>query len=67
MKNIEYLEEDKKLIITTINYIEPPEPVQSFVGDDGIYIPCEYNPTYYRMLISKELFVEAYNKWIKGE
>ena len=67
MKNIEYLEEDKKLIITTIKHIEPSEPVQPYVGDDGIYIPYEYDPSYHRMLISKELFVEAYNKWIKGE
>lgn len=43
-----------------------------YVGDDGIYAPCqEYvldycNPTY-KLVISKEMFVEAYNKWIKGD
>ena len=42
-----------------------------YVNDDGIYMPCsEYEPescdTTYRMLMSKEMFVEAYNKWIKG-
>ena len=43
-----------------------------YVGDDGIYMPCqEYvldycDPTY-RLVLSKEMFVEAYNKWIKGE
>lgn len=43
-----------------------------YVGEDGIYIPvreyaldgCEST---YRLVISKEMFVEAYNKWIKGE
>lgn len=37
------------------------------VDDDGIYIPDSYDSRCYRMLISEELFVEAYNKWIKGE
>ena len=35
--------------------IKPTEPVKAFVDDDGIYIPYELNPTYHRMLISKEL------------
>lgn len=47
--------------------IRPPEPVKAFVDDDGIYVPYENNPIYHKMLISKDLFVEAYNKWIKGE
>jgi hypothetical protein len=43
-----------------------------YVGDDGIYIPCEpYAPvdcaTTYECILSRDLFVEAYNKWIKGE
>ena len=64
----EYSEEkNKKPIVTIVSRIEPLKPVQSYVDDDGIYIPYEYDPTYHRMLISKELFVEAYNKWIKGE
>ena len=45
---------------------------EPYVGDDGIYIPCndyvqEGFGSAYKMLISKELFVEAYNEWIKGE
>lgn len=45
---------------------------EPYVGDDGIYIPCnEYVPegyeTTYRCVLTKEMFVEAYNKWIKGE
>ena len=39
------------------------------ITDDGIYVPsvdvvpegCEPN---YKLLISKEMFIEAYNKWI---
>lgn len=45
---------------------------EPFINDYGIYVPekecvpegcaCMYN-----CLITRELFVEAYNKWIKGE
>ena len=42
-----------------------------YVNDTGIYVPCEEYvregfASNYKMLISKEMFVEAYNKWIKG-
>jgi hypothetical protein len=42
------------------------------IDDKGIWVPmCEYVPegmaSNYRLVISKEMFVEAYNKWIKGE
>lgn len=45
---------------------------EPYVGDDGIYIPCneyvlEGYATNYRCVLTKEMFVEAYNKWIKGE
>ena len=43
-----------------------------YIDDDGIWVP--YHPytlkgtaSSYKMIISKYLFVEAYNKWIKGE
>lgn len=44
---------------------------EPYVGDDGIYMPVtEYSlegtMPYYRLVVTKELFVEAYNKWIKG-
>ena len=49
-----------------LNYYVKQKP---FVGEDGIYIPVEaYAPEgcgVYKQFISKELFVEAYNKWIK--
>ena len=41
-----------------------------YVADDGIYVPVyEYqyesdNPLY-KLLISKEVVIEAYNRWIK--
>ena len=47
--------------------IKPLEPVKPYVGDDGIYVPYEHDPRYHKLLISRDLFVEAYNKWIKGE
>lgn len=42
-----------------------------YVSDTGIYVPFEEYAqagcaSNYKLLISKELFVEAYNKWIKG-
>jgi hypothetical protein len=43
------------------------ESAKPFVNDDGIYVPCNFNSNYYKLLISKELFVEAYNKWIADE
>lgn len=44
---------------------------EPYVGDDGIYMPvAEYSlegtMPYYRLVVTKEIFVEAYNKWIKG-
>ena len=41
-----------------------------YIADDGIYVPV-YDYQYKgdrqlsKLLISKELFVEAYNRWIK--
>lgn len=43
------------------------DQVKPFVGDDGIYIPSPYDQSCHMMLISKEIFVEAYNKWIKPQ
>lgn len=42
-----------------------------FVDDDGIYIPLEqYVPegcaSNYKCIMTKEMFVAAYNKWIKN-
>ena len=63
--NVDCTEYPEKNKITA--KIIPSEPAKPYVGDDGIYIPDSYDSRYCRMLISKELFVEAYNKWIKGE
>lgn len=39
-----------------------------YVGDDGIYMPNAYGENvYYQCVMTKELFVEAYNKWIKND
>lgn len=46
--------------------IKPAEPVKAYVGENGIFIPHCVDPRHHMMLISKELFVEAYNKWIVG-
>lgn len=36
---------------------------EPYIGEDGIYKPI-YGMSY-EMIISKEMFVEAYNRWIK--
>jgi hypothetical protein len=46
---------------------QPTEPSKAFVGDDGIYVPSRHDFRFHEMLISRELFVEAYNKWIKND
>lgn len=52
--------------IPDLDYYVKQEP---FVGEDGIYIPvvqyAKEGCGVYNQVISKELFVEAYNKWIK--
>ena len=42
-----------------------------YIDDYGIYIPeKEYVPegteSFYKCIMTKEMFIEAYNKWIKG-
>lgn len=44
---------------------------EPYVDDNGIWVPYkEYVPegcrSVYRLVMSKEMFVEAYNKWIKN-
>lgn len=55
---------DKIVIKSTIAPVGLAKP---YVGDDGIYVASDIDLRCHKMLISKELFVEAYNKWIKGE
>lgn len=57
-----------KIYTTQPKYVKQ-EP---YVNDEGIWVPCnEYVPdgcaSNYRLVMTKEMFVEAYNKWIKGE
>lgn len=59
---------------TSIEFEKSREYVKNspLINDTGIWVPCEdYSPkgtaSNYRMLISKEMFIDAYNKWIKGE
>ncbi len=54
-----------------INYEEYTQHFP-YIDDDAIYVPSEsvtrsdLMPAY-KVLITKELFVEAYNKWIEGK
>lgn len=45
---------------------------EPYVNEDGMYEPIEtYVPegceSVYRCIMTKEMFVEAYNKWIKND
>lgn len=60
----------------TVSTINSKEVVyvktKPFVGENGIYMPInDYAPEgclpSCRMILSKEMFVEAYNKWILGD
>lgn len=47
-------------------------PQKPYVDDEGIWTPINaYVPkgcvSDYKLVMSKEMFIEAYNKWIKGE
>ena len=46
--------------------IAEPKSAKAYVGNDGIYVPSRYDSRLHELLISRELFVEAYNKWIKN-
>lgn len=61
------MREEKRYVVNTGGIITEPKIVEPYIGDDGIYIPNTYgNNVYYQCVVPKELFVEAYNKWIKN-
>ena len=38
---------------------------EPYVGDNGIYVPVDGHANMYKCVLTKKMFVEAYNKWIK--
>ena len=65
---------DKIAGITSNLTIKHPTYIEQkpYVDDIGIYIPLEPyvqegHASYYKCIMTKEMFVEAYNKWIKNE
>jgi hypothetical protein len=55
-----------------MGYIKPATYIKQEpqITDDGIYMPereyvLEGTCSAYRMIMTKEMFIEAYNKWIK--
>ncbi len=68
--NVECTEYPEKRVSTAtvkIAKIAEPKPAKAYVGNDGIYVPSRYDSRLHELLISRELFVEAYNKWIKND
>lgn len=54
--------------------IERPKYIKQepYIDNDGVWMPCEpYVPegcaSNYKLVMSKEMFVEAYSKWIKED
>lgn len=44
------------------------ELYKPYVNDHGIYAPVVYdNHVYDQCIMTKEMFVEAYNRWIKND
>ena len=65
---------DKIAGITSNLTIKHPTYIEQkpYVDDTGIYVPLEPyvkegDASYYKCVMTKEMFVEAYNKWIKNE
>lgn len=59
-----------KIYTSRINSVKKYVKQFPFVDDEGIYVPIsEYAPegcaSNYRCVMTKDMFVEAYNKWIK--
>ena len=68
----EYKVEGRNLDINTILHVKHPVYIKQhpYVSEDGIYVPCEPyvqegHASAYQCVLTKEMFVEAYNKWIK--
>lgn len=62
----EYRVAGRNLVITKYPSYVKQEP---YVNDEGIWIPCEEyvqegHASTYRCVLTKEMFIEAYNKWI---
>lgn len=53
-----------KSLTATVEKWELAEP---YVDNEGIYVRSDVDPRFHRLVISRELFVEAYNKWIKND
>ena len=65
---------DKIAGVTSNLTVKPPTYIEQkpYVNDTGVYVPLEPYVEegcsgVYKCLITKEMFVEAYNKWIKNE
>lgn len=68
----EYRVAGRNLDLKTILNIKRPTYIKQhpYVGEYGIYVPCEDYVeegcvSAYKCILTKEMFVEAYNKWIK--
>lgn len=63
-------------VVLNKEYIEPQEKVyvlqEPYVDDDGIYVPVHAyvqsgTASAYRCVMTKETFVEAYNKYVNNQ
>lgn len=68
----EYRVTGRNMDLKTILKVKNPKYIKQepYVGDDGMYVPCEEYveegcASNYKCILTKEMFVEAYNKWIK--
>lgn len=70
----EYKVSDRYSNLTSNLTIKHPTYIKQepYVGEDGIYVPLEPyiqegHASDYKCIMTKKMFVEAYNKWIKND
>lgn len=50
--------------VVKVTNIEPLPLAEPYVGEDGIYGVHTMDPRFNVLIMTKEQFIEAYNKWI---
>lgn len=53
------------MAVKSLKFREEDVAQEPYIAEDGIYAPNIYgNVVFGQLIISKEMFIEAYNKWI---
>lgn len=55
---------DNSFYVIKVENVEPLPLAEPYVGEDGIYGVNDLDPHFNKLIMTKEQFIEAYNKWI---